>query len=502
MGACQFHAFMAFMTSSMKKEIQQFFLKQAFRFIRHQLRDYSAGDIQKQSLKCLFRSFRIAYQQSDAYRTMVNEALGASGRICSGSDVIRRAPIIDKNSFFASHTLGATHPKSTSSLVGRIWSSSGSTNVLSLGFEKPRSSLFSLLLDFMLDFFFQTLSQRTVLINGLPGGWPIPVKTLQVSNIGTRTDIGVSLLMRLRHDVDQFIVCMEPLLAKQLIEDALKNSVDFGTTKIHFIIGGEYASEHLRQYLYNLINPHAPSGNAHSQNHVLLSMGFSEFGVSIFFETPSIAALRSALFHSGVRPQDLFGSACSFMPQIFQYNPLSTFIESVDSADGNSSLVLSSLHRDADVPLIRYRTGDTGLVFSHDDIYSLFKSAGIDAPIPIEFPFPFVVTQGRSTAIKRINGSICDLSSIKEALYASNGLLPFITGYFSLTEGRKNDSHPIEVQLKEGFTLSDIPEDEIESAAARLSAFDLSMKFVPYFKFTQGMGHLFDRKFAYVQRKS
>jgi phenylacetate-coenzyme A ligase PaaK-like adenylate-forming protein len=482
----------------MKKKLQQLFLKQAFRLIRYQVHGFSDRDVNRQSMKRLFRCFRTAYQHSDAYRRIVNSALGSSPKIRSGFDVLKRVPIIDKNSFFALHPLRATHPMSISRLSGRIWSSSGSTNVLSLGFEAKSSDLVSLSIDFMLDSFFQTLTKRTVLLNCLSDCWPIPSKTMQVCNLGTRTDIGVSLLKRLSGDVDQFLLCMEPLLAKQLIEEAVKDGVDFGRTHVHFIIGGEYVSEHLRQYLHGLINPGSVANRSRSQNFVLLSMGMAEFGLSVFIETPAIAEMRRALFQSNISAQSIFGQSCSFAPQIFQYSPLSTFVESLDLGDGNPSLILSSLNLGADVPLIRYRTGDTGLIFSYDDMLHRFKKVGIGIPLPVEFPFPFVITPGRSTIIHRISRDGCDLSSVKETLYACRSLLPFITGYFFLSQHPEKKSHPINIQLKEGIAMSDIPKEVMMSAVDRLSSNELSTHFVPYFQFTTGMGHLFDRKFSFT----
>jgi len=138
-------------------------------------------------------------------------------------------------------------------------------------------------------------------------------------------------------------------------------------------------SEKWREYVASLLN-------LESKNALLSTYGSSEFLLTAY-ENPLTVAIRTAAQQDESWCEEFFGGPA--VPSLFQFNPLSRFIESIDG-----ELVVTAA---AGVPLIRFNQHDMGVVIPHQEVERMLHTKGI---LKEEFKkawrWPFVTLFGRS----------------------------------------------------------------------------------------------------------
>lgn len=450
-------------------------------------------NLELQISRRVLQAFHYTVRTSRAYRIFLERRNVRYQRINSLETFLAEVPTVSKDVLFGDYPLGEIFPGFSQKNSGRIWSSSGSSNRLTIGFESNSATPNALALDFFLNFFFQTLERKTLFINTLPDGWPINGRYLHHAHVGTRVDIAIELLNRLSSDFSQFIIGGEPLLLKKLVEQAINNRFDFSTHRVHLVAGGDYVAKSYKSYLRNLINP---DHDQPSSNQVVSVMGMSEFGVATFFETEGAQKLQCLAVENSDMARHLSGPYGN-IPQLFQYDPFTTFIETKLDDDGDRRLVMTNLNTQSELPLIRYDTGDLGTVFSYDQILRLLREHG--EPIPtFRLPLPVVAATGKPRHVVKKNGGRFSVIEGTELLFSEPELLCYLTGYFRLIGATDNNDALIELQLKLGIAKKVLPVDAVARAEKKFYNRGISVIFKSFGDCPDSIGLRYDRKFNYL----
>ena len=451
-------------------------------------------DYEQQVFHQVLAAFRHAVKKSDAYRTFLKQHGVNHRKIDSIEAFLAEVPTIDKETLFGKYSLDKLFSRFTKTNSGRIWSSSGSSDRLTIGFESANATPNALALDFFLNLFFQTLDRKTLFINTLPDGWPINGRYLHHAHVGTRVDIAIQLLEQLSSDFQQFIVGGEPLLLKNLVEQATAESFNFSKTPLHLVAGGDYVAASYKSYMKTLINPRpAPA----LPNRLVSVMGMSEFGVATFFETPGVSELQRRALRNGALAKALSGPYRT-VPQLFQYDPFTTFVEARRDETGEYRLVMTNLNTHSELPLIRYDTGDLGRVFSHADIIRLLEDLGETAP-PFRLPLPIVAATGKPRHVDIEQGGRFSVIEGSELIFSHPTVARHLTGYFRLKGAADGAKTSIALQLKHDTDITAIPGDDIGRLKSAFNEKGISASFESFDAFPGSIGLRYDRKFNYTE---
>ena len=479
--------------------------KQRFlRYLLHkkaaELAALSPTVIEQRSESAAIHAFHRARKQSPFYARLLEEQGVDPERIRTISDFQTQVPIVDKKTIYSSDAL-KLFPNLLRESSGRIWSSSGSSGTCSFGFEPLRQlQAASLGIDFMLDCIYNVTSVRTIVFNCIPNPWPVIPRFSHYTDLGTRTDIAVHLLEKLSGVYDQFIIGGEPLLLKKLLEEARAAGSPLERRRIHLITGGEFVSEHFRQYLLSLLNEGRPATENvdQSANSVLLTLGLAEFGAGVLFEMPAPAALRARIVKLPALRDALIGDR-PFCPQIFQHNPFATYVETPQNDRGKRRLVLTSLDPDAALPLIRYDCGDLAERISYNEFIGRAQRVMPDFRPDGLFPFPFVLASGKDAAVAASpTAPETSADEAKELLYSFQGLLPHLTGFFRMTRDKSNAAVRLLVQLGATTEKDDLPPDAVTQFESAATQRGWIVEWIQHRRFPVSMGLRFDKKFEYV----
>lgn len=470
-----------------------------FRHLENSIGLASPSQYSRRTEGLVLTAFKSAWKRSPAYRDYLIRNGVKLNKIKCLKSFCTEVPVLTKEELFQHFDAQDIFPGIVKHHSGRIWLSSGTSGRYSFGFEKNSNSSLSLGNEFMLHYFLRILTRKSLFINCLPDFWPLPSRFSQFSNVGTRTDLAIALLRRFSKIYKQFIVCGEPLLLKKLVEEIKDDGFDLSKLSLHFILGGEYISHNLKQYILNSLNPLSES-ETQPVNMAFSTMGLSEFGLSVFFETPLVERLRDEANRNSELCSLLSQNQLFFVPQIFQYNPLCTYVEAIEGASGESCLVLTNLDSRAEVPLIRYNTRDIGYKYSFEEFNHLLSLHPSSHTRSFEFPFPFVVVSGRNPAIDLGDGSIISSCHAKEILYASHDLLPKITGYFIISPSDAGSPPTIRIQLKQAISTRDISRNIKDRIRKRFRSFSIKVKFAPYGSFLSAIGLLYNKKLCYIEK--
>src|SRR6185295_3845242 len=140
------------------------------------------------------------------------------------------------------------------------------------------------------------------------------------------------------------IVVGDNIFVKNALEDCAADGVDLRVLKIHLIVGGAYLPESLRRYLMATLHINADDPKTGT---VYSSMGLSEFGLNVFFESQETVRLRWLASQHKDFCSKLLGSQAPYLPMMFNYLPQNTYLELV-----GETIILTNLSDKALLPLI------------------------------------------------------------------------------------------------------------------------------------------------------
>ena len=210
-----------------------------FHNLRKRVRSLTPSEISRRQEVRLLNAFRKAVRRSPAYRDFLQTSGVDFKNIRTKQDFENHVPYLSKKTFFDRYATSYIFPNLLKNNTGRVWSTSGSTGQISIGYESPNMPILFSELDFTLNSFFEILDRKSLFLNCLSDAWPVPSSFLHFANIGSRVDLGIELIKKTSTDFKQFFICGEPLLLKLFLEEATSAGVNFHHTNFHMFIGGE-----------------------------------------------------------------------------------------------------------------------------------------------------------------------------------------------------------------------------------------------------------------------
>ncbi|MDP2928619.1 MAG: hypothetical protein Q8O01_00965 [Candidatus Omnitrophota bacterium] len=434
--------------------------------------------------------FKMQAKNVPFYRKFLRESNVHSEKIKTIDDFIKLVPIMDKERLFVSNLQNISEILSGNSLgdCQSILPSSGFSGKFSFGINtkrdaKPQEKH----ADMMLDLVFDVGRKKTLLINALCMGIAIPTAKVTTVSTGPRMDIVISVVKTFAGQFDQMIIAGDNCLLKNTIERGIEDGIRWHENVTHLILGGDSFPENFRSYLAHLMG-----ADIDREQKVLLgsSFGIAEIGLNILWESANTIRMRRAASLDTKFRTALLGREEDFCPMLFQYNPLQVYVE-----ESHGRLLFTNLNTNAITPIVRYSSGDMGMIIPYERIAKTLKAVGLEKYMP-RFHLPMVAVKERLQYLN-FGERLIFPGIIKNALYSDFELPGITTGYYRIAESDGNLL--LEIQLKEGAMLTDDIKKRFEVAVAcYVRDVKIELKFYPYREFQYGMGLDYERKFQYM----
>jgi phenylacetate-CoA ligase len=418
-----------------------------FKFYKKLLRRYfeKASSIpeQKKQEQALLELFRNTARSVPAYKKLLAEKGISPESVKTIDDFRSTVPLIDKHNTFIQYEdkLEELCVDGCLGDVVSVLTSSGHSGRFSYGvISKNEDKSVRTFVDLFIDLYFDIENQKTFLINCLPMGVKVPSNLMVVADVSVRPDMALALIKSFGRKFDQIIVVGENTFIKFMLDLGIERRFDWPSYNIKLILGEETFPEGLRTYLGTVLGK-----NIDTAGKVIIgsSMGISEIGLSVFQESLTAIRIRRLLDKDHTLRKKYFGDI-TFTPMLFHYLPFRLYIETVSSDTGGRfpELVITPLSRDRRLPLIRYNTHDSGMIFTPDmDILNVIEKPKL----------PMVAVFGRGKGIQ-VSGRMILIEEIKELLYSDMDIASRLTGNFlmnTLSQGPRPAY--LKIQLRKGI---------------------------------------------------
>jgi phenylacetate-CoA ligase len=437
----------------------------------------------------LLKAFRAA-ATSEAYRTLLREHDLDWQSLSSADEILRRAPVLNKQNTFTSFSLTQLAMPGTLSQIAGVLTSSGATGRLSFGLSTwaaARAAADDI--DLGLQEAFDIDHLRTLVINCLPMGVRFSSNTVCVAETSVREDMALAIARDVGPQFDQIILIGDPLFLKCFVDLARDQGANWGRQRISVIIGEEPFAENYRAYLARQLGIDQDSTIG---GWIGSSFGIAELGLNILFETrQTVQFRRLARAHPGFRDALLGpGSPHAAVATLFHYNPLRTFIEIIEpNEQGFGQLIVSMIEHGRVIPLIRYTTGDIARVVTPENIRRAIDQLGL-AMLTLS-PLPMIALLGREKSTLSAGGNVIQF---QDALYENHGVADVVTGAFRLeTEDERVTMH---IQLRKN--QAEPHASLISGALPEELRAHVDIKFWAYLDFPFGLTLDYERKFSYA----
>lgn len=283
------------------------------------------------------------------------------------------------------------------------------------------------------------VSTLNSLMNLVKKGYPI---TLVAP--GSDKNSIISIIEELGNQFDQTIIAAYPPVLKDVIDQGVKEKIDWINNNTKFISGGEGFSEEFRSYIYSRLGVKdyiASSVNTYGSADAAILGHETPTSILIRKLAASNLKLREALFKNDK------------LASLVQYYP---FFKNFEEVEG--SLVFTTY---GGVPLVRYSVGDTGGIISFKKMQQILQEFGIDLKTEmIKYGhgdlltrLPFVYLFGRKDNTKIYYGANVYPEHIKSCLEQKD-LIKLVSGkYFNdiLFDKKHNQTFYLGVELAPGI---------------------------------------------------
>lgn len=434
----------------------------------------------------IIHSFQRAAREVPAYKKFLKDKHILAGKIRSISSFKKFVPIIDKDKTFKIYSSRINQLCVEGNLKGvkSILPSSGHSGNFSFGLvTREELNQTTEFINHLFNRYFRIRKVPTLIINCLPMGLTIPTTEGVLVNTSVREDTVLALIRGFSHDFDQIIIIGENSFIKQVLEEGLRQRIDWSKLRIHLILGEEPFPENFRRYLEHLL------GKRGGLSLILSSFGISEFGLNLFYETPQTVLIRRLAEERPQLRSALFGEKTKVTPLLFQYEPPRIYVEEI-----RGELVITNLSPGTKLPLMRYRSGDLGRVITYSHLAEILQRLNLGFYLPT-LSLPLVALEARNEFVK-INATKIFPEQIKAALYCDWKLASSFTGYFRLT--KEKDFLKIEAQLKKDIPLNQRLKENFINYISRNIQVKFKLNIYPYEKFPYGMELNYEKKFKYL----
>lgn len=460
-----------------------------------QLRETEPAIIAEAGEAATLEAFQRTVTSVPAYRSLIVDQLGIDPATIQDIQSFRSAlPLLDKAATFGAVPVRDLCVGGEIGDVRSLLTSSGHGSHFSFGVntaENLQRSARSI--DMGLQYIFGVDERRTLLINALPMGVKVHTHATVLAETSVRDDMVHAVVQKYHGEFDQIIIVGEGSFVKKIIEDGReKHSIDWENIRVHLILGEEGIAENYRTYMGDLIG--IEDFGSREDKVIMSSMGVAELDLNIFHETFDTVRLRRRAHADPQLREALFGPDASFCPMFFVYYPHRCYVEELSLESGPPELVMSMLSPEMKLPLMRYRTGDRGRIFSYKEVVE--KLSGVGMSVTPDLKLPFVAVYGRGASVGTQDGPLYP-EAVKEGIYAVPGIASKLTGNFRILP--TNDAAAlIRLQVKRGEVLPANAEDDLATAIAAYTPARYTVEFLPYDGFPYSMEVDWERKFRYV----
>lgn len=393
--------------------------------------------------------YRIATERVPAYRRFLGERLGAVPAVATLED-FSVLPFMDKESYIKRYALEEICLDGTLRGKHVLCRSSGTSGKATYWPQLPEQERYvaDYLLSDLEESFAVSVNPALVIvalglgswISGELTTWGLRNLGVQGGNItlvspGLNMEETVEILETFSPRFAQTVIYTYPPFAKTLLDLAEQKGIPLKELRIAFRLAGEGYSEIFRSTLNRRMGR-----NEGDLSSVLSGYGATDFG-SAGKETPLCAAIKRLLFENDLAEAVLGRRE---IPSLCQYDPESHFLET-----DQEELVVSRYQA---VPLVRYRTGDRGVLLGYDDLLGRLAAAGADPLALLEHrgishetvrPLPFVLVWGRIDGGVTFFGANILVSQVKEVFESHPELARLFTGDFSLRKTEDDRLDPV-----------------------------------------------------------
>lgn len=454
------------------------------------LRNTNPDDLMAVAEHAALAAFVRARDTVPAYATLLSEAWAGGRRDISDMAAFSRdVPIIDKHQTFGRFTVKELCSGGSLDGVRSVLTSSGHSGVFSFGVNSEdnlRNSAHAI--DLGLQYMFDVDNRHTLLINALPMGVKVHTTATTLAETSVRDDMVHAVIAAYGIEFEQIILIGEGSFVKKIIEDGAEAGTDWSRLPLSIITGEEGIAENYRTYMAHLLGIERFDNSA--SKRIVSSMGVAELDLNIFHETGDTVEIRRLAHADAKLRARLFGAEARYCPMFFVYYPHRCLVESI-----NGELVMSMLSEQMRIPLIRYRTGDMGRPYSHDEVVSALRDCGYS--LTPDLKLPFVAVWGRDRTIAGAQGTLT-ASAVKEALYVESDIACALTGNFLISAGEAAPT--VDLHLKPGHTAPAAAAERLAEALRPYSDAAPQFRFHPYASFPSGMVLDYERKFPYIRR--
>jgi hypothetical protein len=220
-----------------------------------------------------------------------------------------------------------------------------------------------------------------------------------------------------------YLLCGYPPFMKRVLDGMRQRGFPIADYEMHALVGGEGMTEELRRYLL---------GGFRS---CYSGYGASDLELGIALETPEAVRVRGLLNdRAEVRREILEGD--HRVPMVFQYNPLTHFLETNE----RDELLVTLNHSRVLSPRIRYNIGDEAKLMTRRDILERLRRLGHDvtAADGRGVSLPYLILFGRRDQTISIMGANIYAEDVERVVYAQPELARGFAS-FMLTVAERED---------------------------------------------------------------
>lgn len=369
---------------------------------------------------------------------------------------------INKKNYLTKYPLTSLIPDESYDYIKMISVSSGSSGE---PFFWPRGEYLELETTFLYELIlkdcFQIDKNKTLLINAYSMGMYVAgVFTLNaclrialrgyplsIINPGISLEDVLRIITEMGKYYDQIIICGYPPFIKDVIEDGIRQKINWGAYNLKFIFGAESISEDWRSYLFK-------RAKIKDYYHSSINTYGSADAAILGHETPFSILIKTICSGN----QDLLNKVFNgkLVSTFIQYHPNLKYFE-----NNNNELLFSCV---GGIPLFKYRIHDAGNIISFSKMVQILNDNGInilkiakEEKIEI-WKLPFIVLYGKSDQTITIYGLNVYPQTVRTAL-ESYELMDYVTARMTMqTKYNRLRNQYIEIIIELQKNIKPAPE--------------------------------------------
>lgn len=362
--------------------------------------------------------FSYAYNNCPAYRDFIKK--NEKGKKTPFSEI----PFTDKENYIKKYSYESRCLNGKLPLKGNIDQSAGTTGKPTEWIRNYYEEDFLFLaVKFEYEYLFHQVEKPIIILSCWSSGpWATGVKFCSlveklalVKNVGPDIQETIETLKTFGNKYNYVISGYPPFIKR--FADQAEKEINLKKYKIHLIHGGEGVSLEWENYLRKKLGKKAK---------IVSSYGCSDIDIGIGFETPFCQLIRRLCYQNKKLCRELFNQ--TYLPMVFQYNPLLHYIENYDNPKTKKrEILITFLDVKAASPKIKYNLHDEGGKIEFEKMKKILEkyypsySRSLDKEKILNLPFLYIF--GRSDGTISLAGANVYPQQIEMALHSDKDLL-------------------------------------------------------------------------------